>query len=187
LSNKGFGECSFEGQNAENGGPMQIYISREQQQIGPYTVAEARSRIIGGQLLGSDLAWHEGLAEWVTLSEILSRQLPPANAPRITPVAFSGYAVASFIASITGAVCWPILLIIAAMMSDKMQKDELVAGAIGFFMIAGLVVNILGTIAGILAVVNPCRNRWMGIVGIIFNVIEFLGVFTLLLIGIMSK
>src|SRR5215831_17854411 len=64
---------------------MQIYISREQQQLGPYTVAEARSRIITGQLLGSDLAWHEGLPEWVTLSEILSKQGLPLNSPLMAP------------------------------------------------------------------------------------------------------
>src|SRR5262245_13462242 len=150
---------------------MQIYISREQQQLGPYTVAEARSRIITGQLLGSDLAWHQGLAEWVTLSEILSKQGQPVKGPPTTTLLFSNYGVASFVACIIGGVCWPILLIIAAVMSDKMEKDELAAGIIGLFLILGLVTNILGTIGGILAVVKPCRNRWMGIVGIIFNVL----------------
>ena len=166
---------------------MQIYISRDQQQLGPYTVAEARSRIITGQLLGSDLAWHEGLAEWVTLSEILSKQGQPIKTPQTTPLPFSGFAAASFVACIIGGVCWPILLIIAAVMSDKMQKDELVAGVIGLFLILGLVMNILGTIGGILAVIKPCRNRWMGIVGIIFNVLEFLTVFVLFIIGLLSK
>jgi len=166
---------------------MQIYINREQQQLGPYTVTEARSRVITAQLLGSDLAWHEGLPEWVTLSEILSKQGQPVKAPQTTPLPFSGFGAASFVACIIGGVCWPVLLIIAAVMSDKMQKDELAAGIIGLFLILGLVMNILGTIGGILAVVRPCRNRWMGIVGIIFNVLEFLTVFILFIIGLVTK
>ena len=68
-----------------------------------------------------------------------------------------------------------------------METDELMAGIIGLFLIVGLVMNILGTIGGILAVVKPCINRWMGIVGIIFNVLEFLTVFILFIIGIVTK
>ena len=74
---------------------MHIYISREQQQLGPYTIAEARSRIISGQLLGSDLAWHEGVTEWVTLSEILSKQGQPVKATQAARLSFSGFGAAS--------------------------------------------------------------------------------------------
>ena len=49
---------------------MDIYITRNGQQLGPYSVHEARRNLRAGVIGSSDLAWHDGLSEWVPLSTI---------------------------------------------------------------------------------------------------------------------
>ncbi len=50
---------------------MDIFISRDGQQYGPYSETDCRSHLASGQLLQDDLAWHEGLSEWKPLSAVL--------------------------------------------------------------------------------------------------------------------
>jgi len=60
---------------------MQIYVARDGQQFGPYTAEEVRDYLAEGTLLRSELAWHEGLENWVTLDQIAldcpAKKTPP--------------------------------------------------------------------------------------------------------------
>ena len=58
---------------------MNIHITRDGQEYGPYGLEETRNLLQAGQLLASDLAWHDGLEEWTTLGELLavSGDTPP--------------------------------------------------------------------------------------------------------------
>ena len=58
---------------------MNIHITRDGQKYGPYGLEETRDLLQAGQLLASDLAWHDGLEEWTTLGELLavSGDTPP--------------------------------------------------------------------------------------------------------------
>ena len=49
---------------------MQIFISRDGQQAGPYSVEDINACLKDGTLLPSDLACQEGMEEWVPLSEM---------------------------------------------------------------------------------------------------------------------
>src|SRR6218665_3899054 len=49
---------------------MDIWIIRDGEKSGPFHDYEIRSRIGLGELTASSPAWHDGLAEWTTLSEI---------------------------------------------------------------------------------------------------------------------
>ncbi len=51
---------------------MAILIYRNEQQVGPYEIDEVQGAVSSGQLSLTDLAWQEGCADWVPLSEILS-------------------------------------------------------------------------------------------------------------------
>ena len=48
---------------------MQIFITRGQDSSGPFTVEEVRNCVNQGTLLPDDLAYHEGLEDWIPLSE----------------------------------------------------------------------------------------------------------------------
>jgi hypothetical protein len=61
---------------------MNIHITRNGEQHGPYPEATARQMLEAGQLLPADLAWHDGAEGWKPLSEVLGAAAqPPATPP----------------------------------------------------------------------------------------------------------
>ena len=62
---------------------MQIYIHRDGQQFGPYSVEQAREYLAAGSLAATDLAWYEGAADWAPLGQLkeVSLSTPPPPAP----------------------------------------------------------------------------------------------------------
>jgi hypothetical protein len=61
---------------------MNIHITRNGEQHGPYPEESARQMLEAGQLLPADLAWHEGADGWKPLSEVLGAAAqPPATPP----------------------------------------------------------------------------------------------------------
>lgn len=46
---------------------MQIYLARNNQQAGPYTLEQLNQMLASQQVLLTDLAWHEGMTEWKAL------------------------------------------------------------------------------------------------------------------------
>lgn len=54
---------------------MQIYLARNNQQAGPYTVEQLNQMLSSQQVLLTDLAWHQGMPEWKTLGELTQGQM----------------------------------------------------------------------------------------------------------------
>ena len=50
---------------------MEIHVTRDGQQFGPLTPEMAQQYLDAGQLLPTDMAWHEGLPGWTPLGELL--------------------------------------------------------------------------------------------------------------------
>jgi len=61
----------------------QYHIDRSGNRMGPYSLEEARHFFAQGLLLPSDLAWTEGMTDWLPLTEVLSsgRRVPPLLPP----------------------------------------------------------------------------------------------------------
>ena len=92
---------------------MQIYITKNEQKLGPYTPAEVRARIASGQFSESDPGWHDGLRDWLPVSQVLaSSQVGPDAAPPIFKKA-SGMAKASFIIAMIGVGVWFVLIVVS--------------------------------------------------------------------------
>lgn len=53
---------------------MQIYLARNGQQAGPYTLEQLNQMLTSQQVLLTDLIWHEGMSEWKTLGEVTHGQ-----------------------------------------------------------------------------------------------------------------
>ena len=49
---------------------MDIFVSTDEEYVGPYSPLEICGRLSDGRLQLSDKAWHDGLAKWLPLSEI---------------------------------------------------------------------------------------------------------------------
>ena len=63
---------------------VNLYVSRDGQQYGPYSLEEAREHLASGGLLPTDYAYHEGMAGWAPLAEVLATQPQPTS-----PVAYA--------------------------------------------------------------------------------------------------
>jgi len=62
---------------------MQIFVSKDGQQSGPFSVDEIKKQISSGILTPQDHGWHEGLSEWQTLEtlEVLAAGQPVNAGP----------------------------------------------------------------------------------------------------------
>lgn len=71
---------------------MEIYISRDEQRFGPYTIEQVREYLAAGQLVADDLAWHEGVEGWISLGKV--RGLSLAERPSLLPTVLARSEVA---------------------------------------------------------------------------------------------
>ncbi|HEV7403367.1 MAG TPA: GYF domain-containing protein [Chthoniobacteraceae bacterium] len=63
---------------------MEIYLLREQKEVGPYGAEDVRSWLDHGQVSASELAWAPGLESWVPLQTILEPYLAVGSEDRPT-------------------------------------------------------------------------------------------------------
>ncbi len=68
---------------------MQIYLARNNEQAGPYSLEQVNQMLASNQVVLSDLAWHEGMQEWKPLGDLTQGKLvyePNIQVPFSTPV-----------------------------------------------------------------------------------------------------
>ena len=56
---------------------MQIYVLKNNVQVGPFPLEDVRARLQQGEFTNADLAWHDGIADWAPLGQVLGGA-PPA-------------------------------------------------------------------------------------------------------------
>jgi hypothetical protein len=170
---------------------MNLYVAKNQQKHGPYTVAEVQSRIATGEFVESDLGWHDGVQGWQPLSQLLG-PLPatPQVGPSIpsippAPLKSSGLAKASFIIALVGIGVWLVLVVTAAVgVSSGMGERSPLMVIVGLGMMAFMAVNLMGAVLGIVALTKPISNKWMALTGLILNGLELVGVLFLMIVGL---
>ena len=54
---------------------MQIFIAKNNQQLGPFGIAAIEQKLASGEVLYDDLAWAEGEESWVPISSLLLKRL----------------------------------------------------------------------------------------------------------------
>ncbi len=57
---------------------MQIYVGKNGQQLGPFSLDEVNRKLADGTFTGADLAWYEGAAGWAPLSGVPGVLIRPA-------------------------------------------------------------------------------------------------------------
>lgn len=67
---------------------MKIYLARNQQQAGPYTLEDLNTMLGNGQVQLTDLMWHKGMSQWQPVGQVTGDQLVYQPAPDLvaTPV-----------------------------------------------------------------------------------------------------
>lgn len=49
---------------------MMIHISRDGKEFGPYTPEQVQEYLASGSLVATDMAWHEGAADWYSIAQV---------------------------------------------------------------------------------------------------------------------
>ena len=62
---------------------MQIYLARNNQQAGPYSIEQLNQMLASQQVLLTDLAWHQGMTDWKALGELTQGKLVYAPAGQV--------------------------------------------------------------------------------------------------------
>lgn len=138
---------------------MQFHVAQNGEKTGPFEREEVLRRLVAGEFKGSDLGWHEGLADWEPLSKLIPPPIPnpaaqpvfgPATASGTAPIVAagsSGMALASMICGILGLLLWlPCIpaIILGHLSLSAIKKS---AGALG-----GRGMAITGLITGYLMI-----------------------------------
>ncbi|HZE58624.1 MAG TPA: GYF domain-containing protein [Chthoniobacterales bacterium] len=66
---------------------MQIYVGKNGQQLGPFSLEEVNRKLADRTFVGADLAWYEGAAGWAPLSGVAGVVIPPVSTPTPVPAA----------------------------------------------------------------------------------------------------
>ncbi len=53
---------------------MQIYLARNNVQAGPYTLEQVNNMLASGEVIFTDLIWHEGMPQWLPVGELTNGQ-----------------------------------------------------------------------------------------------------------------
>lgn len=152
--------------------PMTFFITQGGQQSGPFDEEYVRERLRSGLYSPEDLAWSEGMAEWVSLRSLFPVDIPAATAASppplpsrkgqtpihledsagirmLLPVGRSGWAIAAGYLGLFSMVIVPaplalIASIIAIIDIRRSRKTDHVKYGMGRA-IFGLVMGLLGT------------------------------------------
>ena len=66
---------------------MQIYLARNNEQAGPYTLEQVNAMLSNKQIVLTDLAWHEGMVNWLPLGQLTGGKLIyNPNQQKTTPI-----------------------------------------------------------------------------------------------------
>ena len=57
---------------------MQIHVNRGGEKFGPYGIEEVKSYLANGTLLPTDLAWQDGMTDWVPINQLNLGAAPQA-------------------------------------------------------------------------------------------------------------
>ncbi len=130
---------------------MEIHIARDGRQFGPFPQAEVQRMLDAGELRATDLAWTEGLPDWVPLAGIpgivppISLPLRPSASgavpPPIVPAPYaiaasvralpamapptSGLAIASLILGVVSIGMLPLVTSIPAVICGHLARGEI--------------------------------------------------------------
>jgi hypothetical protein len=117
---------------------MNIHISRNGQSMGQFSLADINRMLQSGQISSNDLAWQEGMPQWVPVRSIpgVATGAPPlpsnpqaAYPPNLVPSTIPNYLVQSIL--VTLFCCLPlgiVAIINAAQVNNKITAGDM-AGA----------------------------------------------------------
>ncbi|MBV9127481.1 MAG: DUF4339 domain-containing protein, partial [Verrucomicrobia bacterium] len=75
---------------------MELFVAHNGQQTGPFNETQLHEMLASGAIVGTDLAWHQGLSGWQPLNTLISvpgattgAPMPAAAPPAYAPPAYT--------------------------------------------------------------------------------------------------
>ena len=125
---------------------MQLFVHHNGIQLGPYPIPTVHAQLADGSLDASDLAWHDGMAEWQPLASIPGI----VGAPQaLSYPATSGLSIASMICGILVIFTWGITGLPAVICGHLARgKIKRSGGTLNGnrFALAGLILGYIGIV-----------------------------------------
>ena len=59
---------------------MQVHIDRDGERYGPYSIEEINAYLANGTLLPTDLAWQDGMTDWLPIDQVIGVVIPGIKA-----------------------------------------------------------------------------------------------------------
>ena len=146
---------------------MQIYIYKNNQQLGPFTEAEIKAQLASGAITPEDNVWWEGQATWVPLAQTplavpASRAIPapaampmaPITAGAMAPQATSKLAIWSLVCGCLTLFCGLFAslpaIILGHLALGEIKKSPGTSGR--GMALAGLIIGYIMTVLGIIGI-----------------------------------
>ena len=125
---------------------MEYHILIDEIQKGPFSEEELRGKVGKGELNGSELIWHAGLADW----QPLNANLPPAAAPQDIPVAppplptqhawlHDRKTIVPLVA-VSTLFCFPVGIALVFLSKAFRRRTKIILASIGPALLLGLIV-----------------------------------------------
>jgi len=163
---------------------MPIYLARDGQQSGPFSMDQLVSMAAKGSVSDSDLVWYEGAIGWMPVTELL----PGKSMAAVLPTSNSRIGFTGSIIGFTGIAIWLSILSLAVVGQARYPGSQsFLMMLVGLMVFAMLGVNAIGAVLGLIAVSKKAQRRTFTIVGLALNIIEFLGILLIMFIGLSMK
>jgi hypothetical protein len=163
---------------------MDIYLSVNGTQTGPFTEEQVRQMLQAGLATAQTLAWRQGDAQWQPLSSLVSMPSGmPAPPPLPQPARGSKLGVVSLIWGIVSILAVCLLFYVASTVTNQggATKDFNTNIGLLVFLWAGL--NILALGLGVAGAV-VAKSKLVSILGACLNALELAGVCALIALGL---
>lgn len=182
------------------GGDGAWWLSDQGRPHGPHSEASVATGLTNGAISPQTYAFPTRGGEWKRLCEwpAFTRACAIAPAPQYSAGSSlvewerpalargksSGVALSSFVIALVGLVVHFVLVMIAAVsVARGLKGTEPLMIATGLLIIAMLGANVIGGVLGLVAISQRVSNKWMAVMGIVLNALEFLAIIGLMVIG----
>lgn len=167
-----------------------VYIARDGQPTGPFSIDQLRTMIAQGSVSVSDLAWHEGAADWMPLVQLLpgeSTVSHPPPPPALPGPQMSRFGLVGSIIGLAGIPIWLVIVVVAATSGTNSGSGSARLILVGFSAIGMLGANVVGAVLGVLAITKQSAQKRFTIAGLVLNLLQALGILLLMFIGVTMK
>ena len=113
---------------------MSYYIQRQQNQYGPYSLAELQTYLSQGSILWTDLGRTDAMTHWVPVSQLLSPAVPVAAVAPPAPAAAAGAAAAPAVAQVPQVYQAVPVAVVPAYAYPRPQKSKVAFVLLGIFL-----------------------------------------------------